>query len=289
MKNNIYCPVQCKYCMASKINCRSKYRESGSRLGINKSCVFVNRLPGDPPLKNMDFDWNLVEGDYLGFQGITDCFWNKYFEDLEWIVNKIENTNIRKLVLVSKIPVNKEQIDILKQTNKVIVIYSLTGLDALENTKTLDRVEAMIELRDAGIDTLGIIHPYIHGYADLSFLKKLHDNNFHLISYKGFRYNPENMKVLKKYIPEEILKQYEKNESEVMIGNDYLKQQLQKYGFQYIDLKKYIRQNNRIKLNIDRKLTIKQVEKLLQVATISSSETNMKILKEEIVKRRLGE
>lgn len=266
------CPVMCKYCMAVKINQRSKHWSNGERLGVNKSCVFVNRLPNDPPLKDMPIDWSLFDGDYLGFQGITDCFWNIYIEDLKWIVEKVENSLIRKLVLISKIPINQQQLDILKQTNKIIVMYSLTGLDKLEKTKTADRIDSMIELRKNNIDTLGVIHPYIHQCSDLSFLKKLKDNNFDYVACKGFRYNPENMLELKKYIPARILEQYKDDENEVMIGERYLLNKLSLHNIKVVDMKKYIRSNNKIDLNLEKEKIEKQVEELFKIVVISSSE-----------------
>lgn len=282
------CPVMCKYCMAVKINQRSKHWSNGERLGVNKSCVFVNRLPNDPPLKDMPIDWSLFDGDYLGFQGITDCFWNIYIEDLKWIVEKVENSLIRKLVLISKIPINQQQLDILKQTNKIIVMYSLTGLDKLEKTKTVDRIDSMIELRKNNIDTLGVIHPYIHQYSDLSFLKKLKDNNFDYVACKGFRYNPENMLELKKYIPARILEQYKDDENEVMIGERYLLNKLSLHNIKAVDMKKYIRSNNKIDLNLEKEKIEKQVEELFKIVVISSSEKDLNIIKNDVINRRLG-
>jgi DNA repair photolyase len=284
----VNCPVMCKYCMAVKINQRSKHWSSGERLGVNKSCVFVNRLPNDPPLKDMPIDWSLFDGDYLGFQGITDCFWNIYIEDLKWIVEKVENSLIRKLVLISKIPINQQQLDILKQTNKIIVMYSLTGLDKLEKTKTVDRIDSMIELRKNNIDTLGVIHPYIHQYSDLSFLKKLKDNNFDYVACKGFRYNPENMLELKKYIPARILEQYKDDENEVMIGERYLLNKLSLHNIKAVDMKKYIRSNNKIDLNLEKEKIEKQVEELFKIVVISSSEKDLNIIKNDVINRRLG-
>ena len=278
----------CKYCMAVKINQRSKHWSNGERLGVNKSCVFVNRLPNDPPLKDMPIDWSLFDGDYLGFQGITDCFWNIYIEDLKWIVEKVENSLIRKLVLISKIPINQQQLDILKQTNKIIVMYSLTGLDKLEKTKTVDRIDSMIELRKNNIDTLGVIHPYIHQYSDLSFLKKLKDNNFDYVACKGFRYNPENMLELKKYIPARILEQYKDDENEVMIGERYLLNKLSLHNIKAVDMKKYIRSNNKIDLNLEKEKIEKQVEELFKIVVISSSEKDLNIIKNDVINRRLG-
>ena len=110
MNNEIICPVNCKYCMASKIEKRSQYWKMGEKIGMNKSCTFINRFPSDPPLKDMNIDWSLFDGEYLGFQGITDCFWNKYYDDLCWLIKKVKNSKIKKLVLTSKIPINEKYI-----------------------------------------------------------------------------------------------------------------------------------------------------------------------------------
>ena len=280
------CPVECKYCMASKIDQRSKYWNNGSRIGINKSCVFINRIVTDKPLKESNIDFSILEGDVVGFQGITDCFWNVFFNDLKFLVDNLDNFKIKKLVLTTKMPVTDDIINLIKG-KRVLVVYSLTGLDFLEKTSTKTRLNSIEKLLKNNIDVFPIIHPYIHTISDISFLLKLQELGIRQISFKGFRYNPNNMKELEKYIPIEILKRYDKNEEEVLLGEDFLKKEIKKYGLEYIDLKEYIYNSLDNIYSFDEKLVREKVKKIVNNIVISSSEKNLDTLIDYVVKRRM--
>lgn len=280
------CPVECKYCMASKIDQRSKYWNNGSRIGINKSCIFINRVITDKPLKESDIDFTILEGDVVGFQGITDCFWNVFYDDLKFLVDNLDNFKIKKLVLTTKMPVTDDIINLIKD-KRVLVVYSLTGLDFLEKTSTEIRLNSIEKLLKNNIDVFPIIHPYIHNISDISFLPKLQELGIKQISFKGFRYNPNNMKELEKYIPIEILKRYDKNEEEVLLGKEFLKNEIKKYDLEYIDLKEYIYNSLDNIYSFDEKLVRKRVKKIVNDIVISSSEKNLDTLIDYVVKRRI--
>lgn len=280
------CPVECKYCMASKIDQRSKYWNNGSRIGINKSCIFINRVITDKPLKESNIDFTILEGDVVGFQGITDCFWNVFYDDLKFLVDNLDNFKIKKLVLTTKMPVTDDIINLIKD-KRVLVVYSLTGLDFLEKTSTEIRLNSIEKLLKNNIDVFPIIHPYIHNISDISFLPKLQELGIKQISFKGFRYNPNNMKELEKYIPIEILKQYDKNEEEVLLGKEFLKNEIKKYDLEYIDLKEYIYNSLDNIYSFDEKLVRKRVKKIVNDIVISSSEKNLDTLIDYVVKRRI--
>ena len=279
------CPVECKYCMASKIDQRSKYWNNGSRIGINKSCIFINRVITDKPLKESNIDFTILEGDVVGFQGITDCFWNVFYDDLKFLVDNLDNFKIKKLVLTTKMPVTDDIINLIKD-KRVLVVYSLTGLDFLEKTSTEIRLNSIEKLLKNNIDIFPIIHPYIHNISDISFLPKLQELGIKQISFKGFRYNPNNMKELEKYIPIEILKQYDKNEEEVLLGKEFLKNEIKKYNLEYIDLKEYIYNSLDNIYSFDEKLVREKVKKIVNDIVISSSEKNLDTLIDYVVKRR---
>jgi hypothetical protein len=279
------CPVECKYCMASKIDQRSKYWNNGSRIGINKSCIFINRFITDKPLKESNIDFTILEGDVVGFQGITDCFWNVFYDDLKFLIENLDNFKIKKLVLTTKMPVTDDIINLIKG-KRVLVVYSLTGLDFLEKTSTEIRLNSIEKLLKNNIDVFPIIHPYIHNISDISFLPKLQELGIKQISFKGFRYNPNNMKELEKYIPIEILKQYDKNEEEVLLGKEFLKNEIKKYNLEYIDLKEYIYNSLDNIYSFDEKLVREKVKKIVNDIVISSSEKNLDTLIDYVVKRR---
>lgn len=280
------CPVECKYCMASKIDQRSKYWNNGSRIGINKSCIFINRVITDKPLKESNIDFTILEGDVVGFQGITDCFWNVFYDDLKFLVDNLDNFKIKKLVLTTKMPVTDDIINLIKG-KRVLVVYSLTGLDFLEKTSTKTRLNSIEKLLKNNIDVFPIIHPYIHNISDISFLLKLQELGIKQISFKGFRYNPNNMKELEKYMPIEILKQYDKNEEEVLLGEDFLKKEIKKYSLEYIELKEYIYNSLDNIYSFDENLVREKVKKIVNDIVISSSEKNLDTLIDYVVKRRI--
>ena len=279
------CPVECKYCMASRIDQRSKYWNNGSRIGINKSCIFINRVITDKPLKESDIDFTILEGDVVGFQGITDCFWNVFYDDLKFLIENLDNFKIKKLVLTTKMSVTDDIINLIKG-KRVLIVYSLTGLDFLEKTSTKIRLNSIEKLLKNNIDVFPIVHPYIHNISDISFLPKLQELGIKQISFKGFRYNPNNMKELEKYIPIEILKQYDKNEEEVLLGKEFLKNEIKKYNLEYIDLKEYIYNSLDNIYSFDEKLVREKVKKIVNDIVISSSEKNLDTLIDYVVKRR---
>lgn len=220
----ICCPVDCKYCLLSKIEKRRAGWDNGKRIGVNNTNVFLGRLPGDPPIDKMGFDFSILENDFVGF-GIVDCFWDKFRDDLKFMLDNLDNFKIKRLVLISKIPVDDELISLLKD-KRVLVVYSITGLDkyvGLENTTTADRFLSMEKLVKAGIDTFPLIHPYIIGVSDVSFLSNLRDIGITDFGFKGFRYNKETMPEVIKLIGYDSLKLYEThNEDEVCFGAEKL-------------------------------------------------------------------
>lgn len=283
--SSLLCPVDCKYCMASKIDQRSKYWNSGSRIGINKTCIFINRLVTEKPLKDSSIDFSILEGDAVGFQGITDCFWNVFYDDLRFLVDNLDNFKIKKLVLTTKIPVTGKILELIRG-KRVLVIYSLTGLDFLEKTTTKSRLDSMKKLIANNIDTFPIIHPYIHEVSDISFLKELSDLGIKQISFKGFRYNKTNMSDLSHYIPADILDKYDNNEEETLIGGEYLMYELAKHNLEYIDLKEYVYNSLDSIYSSDIDTVMNKVKHILDSVVISSSEKNRDSLLDYIVKRR---
>lgn len=220
----IYCPVDCKYCLLSKIEKRRAGWDNGKRIGVNNTNVFLGRLPGDLPMDKMGFDFSILENDFVGF-GIIDCFWDKFRDDLKFMLDNLDNFKIKRLVLISKIPVDDELVSLLKD-KRVLVVYSMTGLDkytGLENTTTADRFLSIEKLVKAGIDTFPLIHPFIMGVSDVSFLSNLKSIGINDFGFKGFRYNKETMPEVTKLIGYDTLKLYETtNEDEVCFGAEKL-------------------------------------------------------------------
>lgn len=283
------CPVGCLYCMATQIESRSKFWGKGARIGLNKSCAFINRLPSDPPLSECNIPWELFHGEYLGFQGITDCFWSIYKDDLKWLVKKVKEIGVQKLVLTSKIPISAEQLSIVEPIkDRLVIIYSVTGLDMLEKIKTKDRLDAICRCKEKGIDVLPLIHPYIHVYSDVSFFPFFQDIGIQFISWKGFRYNEKTMCELSKIIPNEVLSLYRnKGEEETLIGEDFLQGLANKHNMQYIPLREYIQKEECVQ-GISFEQAEREVKELSSLVVFSSSEKNKEEIINHAIQRRVN-
>lgn len=289
----IYCPVDCKYCLLSKINKRKQGWDNGKRIGVNNTNVFLGRLPGDPPIDKMGFDFSVLEHDFVGF-GIVDCFWDKFRGDLKFMLNNMDKFKIKKLVLISKIPINNELLSLLKD-KRVVVVYSLTGLDKferIENTTTRDRLKSMEQLVKAGIDTFPLLHPYIDGVSDVSFLSELPNIGINCFDFKGFRYNKELMSCMSAVISEDILDNYiTNNEDEVLFGETKIYSLAYINNLRVIKLKDYVISSSHKGLSLSRveaeQSTNKLFNSLNSMAHICSSSNDNSEVWESTVRRRM--
>lgn len=277
-KDFTVCPVGCRYCMAAYVSRRADFWNKGIRLGINKSCVFVNRLPSDPPLISMDFPFHLMDGEFVGFQGITDCFWDVYLDDLKYMVKKVATSGIRKLTLISKIPASDEQIAILSDIkDKLTVCYSVTGLDAYENTTTRSRIRSLERFRNLGFDAFPVMHPYIRGISDYkSVIDALVSSGFCEMNWKGFRYDLRMERM--PFLP------YPTDGSEVMFDEDEISSYAEKKGISFVSLRERL---HRTKLKgISKEKAEQQVKEFCkQDIVFSSSDTKENVIAESIRRR----
>lgn len=234
---NLSCCVDCKYCIVSKTN--SKIGEWQSKnLGFNNTSLFIGRFIEDKPLKDLGIDFSLLENEIVGL-GIVDCFDKRYLSDLEFIIDNLDNFKIRRLLLISKVPISGEALAIIKG-KRVTVAYSITGLDKykIENTTTEDRLKSLEKLVANNTDCLVLIQPYIHNVSDLSFISKLRNIGIKALACKGFTYEKENMKELEHSgIDSSILDLYNNHGKEVLIGEEYVKELCNNNGIEYVDLK----------------------------------------------------
>jgi len=288
--NKSACPVECKYCMVTKIDKRSSLWKQKHSIGINKTLMFINRMPFQKEKINIPKEF--WKGEYIGFEGISDPFWHIFHKDLEDIIQKIYKYNAKKLILVTKWNLTQNEIDIIKDYKKVVVAVSITGLDMLENTKTKDRLKNLELLLRNNVPTLPFIHPYIHTLSDLSFLKELKNLEINKVSYKGFRYSKKNMPWLKELIKDKkIYQKYkESNENEILIGEDFLKKKLKENNLKFINFRDWVHfENNYFEKNDFIKTkdeAIKIVNDIFNYANISSS-ADKNDVKNFAIKRRL--
>lgn len=287
---NLSCCVDCKYCIVSKTN--SKIGEWQSKnLGFNNTSLFIGRFIEDKSLKDLGIDFSLLENEIVGL-GIVDCFDKRYLSDLEFIVDNLDNFKIRRLLLISKVPISDEALAIIKG-KRVTVAYSITGLDKykIENTTTEDRLKSLEKLVANNIDCLVLIQPYIHNVSDLSFISKLRSIGVKALACKGFTYEKENMKELvSSGIDSSILDLYNNQGKEVLIGEEYVKKICNNNGIEYVDLKEYVCRlvDDRYRLSYDDavKSVNKVISKLGSITICSSSDSIEEII-EYAIKRRI--
>lgn len=288
---NLSCCVDCKYCIVSKTH--SKRTEWQSKnLGFNNTSLFIGRFIEDKPLKDLGIDFSLLENEIVGL-GIVDCFDKRYLNDLEFIIDNLDNFKIRRLLLISKVPISDETLAIIKG-KRVTVAYSITGLDKykIENTTTDDRLKSLEKLVVNNIDCLVLIQPYIHNVSDLSFISKLRNIGIKALACKGFTYEKENMKELEHSgIDSSILDLYSNHGKEVLIGEDYVKEICNNNGIEYVDLKEYVCRlvDDRYRLSYeDAVISVnKVISKLDSSITICSSSDSIEEIIEYAIKRRI--
>lgn len=287
---NLSCCVDCKYCIVSKTN--SKIGEWQSKnLGFNNTSLFIGRFTDDKPLKDLGIDFSLLENEIVGL-GIVDCFDKRYLIDLEFITNNLDNFKIRRLLLISKVPISDEALATIKG-KRVTVAYSITGLDKykIENTTTEDRLKSLEKLVANNTDCLVLIQPYIHNVSDLSFVSKLRSIGVKALACKGFTYEKENMKELEHSgIDSSILDLYDNHGKEVLIGEEYVRELCNNNGIEYVDLKEYVCRLADDRYRLSYEDAVKSVNKVISKLgsiTICSSSDSIEEIIEYAIKRRI--
>lgn len=281
------CPIKCKYCMITHINSRRKEWNKKHRFGINKTVMFINKLEGDGDISELLEDDTLFAGEYVGFEGITDCFNPIYEKDLDYIIEYSKTSKMKKLVLVTKWNISKERLKRLQDNKKILLVVTTTGLDELEKIKTAQRIEVIRNALDLGINVFPIIHPYIHKLSNLSFVKDLSHMGITEVAVKGLRYNHNHMKYwAEKYMPKDILEIYKKNqEEEILLGQDYIEDFLGKYEIKNCSFREYVHRDNGV-IGVSYEDAKKAVDKIFKECVVSSSDSAN--VYEYAIKRRLN-
>lgn len=291
--NKLSCPVGCKYCMVIHTSRLQDWKngKNKNRYGANKTALFINRGLNEKPLSKLNIKKNFIKGEFISLNTNNDPFVKSQREDIFYMASLYEEGYRYKLLnLVSKIPIHEdvEFITKLKDVPNLLVTYSVTGLDMVEKTKSTDRIKSIIKLKEAGINTHVLIHPYIHGLTNLtSVLKELKLAGVDTVTVKGFRYNKV-MDWLKSLISKEILEEYSSNENEeILLGKEYISYMLDVFEIKNVDS---LRSFNLKYANVDNKLNYKEatdiVAKIQDNIVFSTSGSKADVI-EEMVKRRL--
>lgn len=276
------CPGGCLYCMITNIPKRYNEWKKGKTIGINKTLVFINTQPH----KLNAVDFSLLDYDFVGYQGINDPFNPVFTKDLPRIVEISENRPIKKLILVTKLPL--KDLSVFKGTRKVQIVVSMTGLHSpIERVPIKEKIEFIKRIVNIGLTPLVLIHPYIHTVSDLSFLDSLKFLPI-FISYKGFRYSKIMDVWIKRFIENDVLDEYKRNEEkEVLIGENYILDKLSKTGLlnKNVCFRDFIHHYKTYPVYQKECDAKRVVKKLMSIAVVSSSDPAN--VEKEAIKRRI--
>lgn len=281
------CPVKCEYCVVSKVDSRRELWNEKTILGINKAVTILNPPPdlkNEEALKEFyDFPVELLKGDFVGFNAISDPFWPKYKKELDFFLEKVPS--IAKLVTcVTKFNPPESVLNRLAEIPNFRLAVSVTGLDSIERTKTEERLNLLERAKEKGIKAFPIIHPYIAGMSDLSFLSRLKEMGYDEVDVKGLRYNHENMA---NWMPASSQNFYEGTNERETLPDDGWKKKIELAGLKLRSLKDWYRDGfEEMEPKLGKEEAEKLVGEILERANITSSDTDASVI-EEAIKRRM--
>lgn len=281
------CPVGCEYCAITKVESRRELWNERTILGLNKAVTILNP---PPDLENKqavrefyDFPVELLRGDFVGFNAISDPFWPKYNKELEWFLEKV-SPEAKMVTCVTKWNPSERVLDRLAEVPNFRLVVSITGLDSIERTKTGQRLALLEAAKKKGILAFPVVHPYIAGMSDLSFLPRLKKLGYNEVDFKGLRYNHETMS---SWMPDSSKAYYENTKEQEVLPEDGWKEKVAEAGLQIVGLKSWYRKGfESLKPKLSREESEKLVGKILERANITSSDTNKAVI-EEAIKRRM--
>ena len=282
------CPVACKYCHVTELDADRTANWSQGLVGVNNACTFMNL----PPWVNEDratrerfynFPWHLLAGDFAGWTAVTDGlmpFLRQYF--WHWIE---EVSPIAKLTtVVSKWPITSQFMDELSKIPNFYLVVTITGAESIEQVSTRALLWNLEKARKYGAKALPMVHPYISGVSDISFLTELKKMGYNEVCFKGLRYNPETMG---SWMPTESKPLYEGHGIDEVLPDDGWKQQLEDAGLSLLSPKQWYWRdgiNNNPKL--EETEAISNVDELLKLSQVASS-NNEDIVRRSLIQRRL--
>jgi len=278
------CPVACKYCVITQVDYRAQAWQKKFLIGVNKAVTILN-----PPLNRDDadalasfynFPLELLEGDRVGFNAISDPFWLKYRQELEWFLSEVAPI-AKAVTCVTKFPVSREIMKRLAEIPHFQLNVSITGLDRIEKTTTKSRLRTLALAREYGVNAFPTVHPYITGMSDLSFLTELRALGYESVDVKGLRYDIS----MTCWMPEVSRKFYAGTEGGEVLPDDGWREKVAKAGLQLKPLRKWCAEQARTTPRLSRQESEHRVEKLLDFANITSSDNDDAVVWSTIERR----
>lgn len=282
------CPVACKYCHVTELDADRTANWSQGLIGVNKACSFMNL----PPWINEDkstsdrfynFPWHLLKGDFAGWTAVTDGLMpdlRKHF--WHWI--EMVSPIAKLTTVVSKWPINADFMEALSRIENFYLVITITGAESVENVSSRLLVRNLERAKFYGVKALPMVHPYISGVSNISFLPELKKLGYDEVCFKGLRYNSETMD---SWMPETSKPLYEGRGIEEVLPDDGWQQKVEDAGLSLLSPKQwYYREaiNNQPKLS--KSEAIANVDQLLQLAQVASSASG-DIVKRSLVERRM--
>lgn len=281
------CPVGCEYCVITKVESRRELWNERTILGINKAVTILNPPPdvrNEQAMREFyDFPPELLRGDFVGFNAISDPFWPKYKKELEWFLERVA-PQAKIVTCVTKWNPSEQVLDRLAQIPNFRLVVSITGLDSIERTKTGQRLALLEAAKRKGILAFPVVHPYIAGMSDLSFLSRLKEIGYEDVDIKGLRYSHENMSP---WMPESSRQLYEGTKEQEILPEDGWREKVEQAGLSLTGLKSWYRQGFESMMpKLSREESERLVGEILKRANITSSDTDKAVI-EEAIKRRM--
>lgn len=279
------CPVGCKYCVVTEVERRNTQWRTSSLLGVNKSVTILNPPPNlgdqDAIRSFYEFPLELLLGDIVGFNGISDPFWPKFRQELEYVLREVPKV-AKILSLVTKFEVSEEMMARLAEISNLRLTVSITGLDMLERTSTESRLRTLARAKRYGVKAFPIVHPYISGMSDLSFLPRLRELGYDQIDLKGLRCNPRTAKL---WMPEDIQARYVFSEDEELLEDGW-RQKLVDAGFAKVRMADWYKEGlEGLNPHLPREQAEVLVDEILKRANICSSDSDAAVREAAILRR----
>lgn len=267
------CPIACKYCHVTELDADRSQKWSNGLLGINKACTFVNVPPwidedkiSSEKFKNIP--WHLLAGDFVGWTAITDGLMpslRSYF--WQWV--SLVSPYAKLLTTVSKWTISKQLMREFAEIPNFFLVVTITGAETIEKVSSKALLRNLQNAKECGVQALPMVHPYISGVSDLSFLPHLKQIGYDEVCFKGLRYNPSTMGT---WMPKESKAIYDGRGIEETLPEDGWRQKVQDSGLSLISPKQwYLREGGDKSKQINIEQASTNVDLLLPYCQVASS------------------
>jgi DNA repair photolyase len=284
-KDPTACPIGCRYCVITQVDYRREQWEKRFVIGVNKAVTILNP-PSDKENKEAmkqfyGFPLEILEGDIVGFNAISDPFWPKYAEELQWFLKQVAPI-AKAITCVTKFQVPEALMRQLASIENFQLNVSITGLDAIEKSGTKSRLRTLELAQKHGVRAFPTIHPYVGGMSNLSFLPKLKAMGYDYVDIKGLRYDPS----MACWMPESSQALYRGSEGEEVLVEDGWRELVADAGLKVKPLRIWNAANALSSPSLTRLEAESRVARLLTYANITSSDSDEAVV-EAAIQRRL--